>query len=218
MAKIAKGDLTRKSILDTARSIFNEKGINLTLDHLASEMEVPKGRITNHFSTKDKLFLAIMADYEEQLGLLFSRLKEYYASRSFASVMHLISEVMDLQFEYRCSIIYLNVLSPGQSELREHTRNNFSRNIEAIRNRIASMVKAKLVREEILDKRKFESFMFIYVNQLTQWVVYYDMYDQEKGFKNVKPVYIRGILRHVYGPYVTTKGRKELEELEIFKK
>jgi AcrR family transcriptional regulator len=216
MAKLLKGELTRKSILDMARSILNEKGINLTLDNLASEMEMPKGRITNHFSTKDKLFLAILADYEEQLDLLLGGLREFYASRSFSSVMHIISEVMDLQFEYRCSIIYLNVLSPGQSELREHIRKNFSRNIEGIRNRISGMVKSKLIREEILEEKNFESFMFIYVNQLTQWVVYYDMYDQEKGYKNVKPVYIRGILNHVYCPFVTNKGKKELEQLEIF--
>ena len=183
MEKIGKGKLTRKTILDAAREIFNEKGINLTIDNLASEMEVTKGKITNHFATKDKLFLAILADYEEQLGNTLASLREQYESKTLRSVMSLISPIMDLQFEYRCSIIYLNVLSPGQSELREHTRRNAEKNTEAIRNRISLMVNNKLVKGEILEKEAFDAFIFIYVNQLTQWVVYFDMYDQERGLK-----------------------------------
>jgi AcrR family transcriptional regulator len=215
MEKLGKGKLTRKTILDAAREIFNEKGINLTIDNLASEMEVTKGKITNHFATKDKLFLAILADYEEQLGNTLASLSEQYESKTMGSVVSIISNIMDLQFEYRCSIIYLNVLSPGQSELREHTRKNFVKNIEGIRNRISFMVNNKLVKGEILEKESFEAFIFIYVNQLTQWVVYFDMYDQERGFKKMKPVYLRGIMHHVYGPYLTVKGRKELESLNF---
>ena len=214
MEKLGKGKLTRKTILDAAREIFNEKGINLTIDNLASEMEVTKGKITNHFATKDKLFLAILADYEEQLGNTLASLREQYESKTLGSVMSLISPIMDLQFEYRCSIIYLNVLTPGQSELREHTRRNAARNIEAIRSRISFMVENKLLKNDILQKDAFEAFIFIYINQLTQWVVYFDMYDQERGFKKMKPVYLRGIMHHVYGPYLTSKGIKELEELK----
>ena len=214
MEKLGKGKLTRKTILDAAREIFNEKGINLTIDNLASEMEVTKGKITNNFATKDKLFLAILADYEEKLGMTLASLREHYESKTLGSVLALISPVMDLQFEYRCSIIYLNVLSPGQSELREHTRRNAVKNIEAIRNRISLMVNNKLLKEEILEKEAFDPFIFIYINQLTQWVVYFDMYDQERGFKQMKPVYLRGIINHVYGPYLTPKGRKELDSLK----
>lgn len=214
MEKLRKGKLTRKTTLDAAREIFNEKGINLTIDNLASEMEVTKGKITNHFATKDKLFLAILADYEEQLGKTLASLKEEYESKTLASVVSIISTVMDLQFEYRCSIIYLNVLSPGQSELRELIRRNSARSIESIRNRITMMVNNKLVKSDILEKTAFEAFIFIYINQLTQWVVYFDMYDQDRSFKKMKPVYLRGIMHHVYGPYLTNKGLKELENLK----
>lgn len=215
MAKMAKGTLTRNLILDTARVIFNAKGINLTLDNLAAEMEVPKGRITNHFSTKDKLFLAILDDYEEKLANRIRELYQFYTSRSLESVAYVLSEIMDLQFEYRCSIIYLNVLSPGQSELREHIHVSANRNIDAIRVRIGYMVKSKLLTEDILEEKNFQSFIFIYINQLTQWVVYCDMYDSEKGYKAAKPAYMRGIMHHVYGPYLTAKGKKELKAMAL---
>jgi AcrR family transcriptional regulator len=213
MEKIGKGKLTRKSVLDAAREIFNQKGINLTIDNLSTELEVTKGKITNHFATKDKLFLAIMADYQEQLGKTLAILREQYESKSLNAVVSIISAIMDLQFEYRCIIIYLNVLSPGQSELREHTRLNFSKNVALIKSRIAYMVKINLLKKDILVKEAFEAFLFIYVNQMTQWVVYFDMYDQDRSFKKMKPVYLRGIMQHVYGPYLTEKGRKELASL-----
>jgi AcrR family transcriptional regulator len=214
MEKLGKGKLTRKSTLDAAREIFNEKGINLTIDNLAAEMDVTKGKITNHFATKDKLFLAILSDYEEQLSITLANLKVQYEYKTLQSVLYVISNVMDILFQYRCSIIYLNVLSPGQSELREHIRRNVSRNIQDIRGRLSLMVNNKLVKAEILEKNAFEAFIFIYINQLTQWVVYFDMYDQERSFKKMKPIYLRGIMHHVYGPYLTEKGRKELESLK----
>jgi AcrR family transcriptional regulator len=214
MEKLGKGELTRKSTLDAARKIFNEKGINLTIDNLAAEMEVTKGKITNHFASKDKLFLAILADYEEQLSITLANLKVHYEYKSLQSVLHVISNVMEILFQYRCSIIYLNVLSPGQSVLREHIKRNVSRNIEDIRSGLSLMVNNKLIKAEILDKSAFDAFIFIYINQLTQWVVYFDMYDQERSFKKMKPVYLRGIMHHVYGPYLTSKGKKELMGLQ----
>ena len=214
MEKIAQGDLTRKLILDTAKQIFNEKGINLTIENLAAEMGIPKGRLTNHFSTKDKLFLAIMSDYEEKLAGKLAELKEYYLSKSLADVVSLISQVMDVQFDYRCAISFLTVLGPGQIELREQIQKGIRRNRANIHARIAAMVKNKLLIPDILEENRFESFIFIYVNVLTQWVNYYDMYDANLDFASAKPKYIRSILEHVYQPYLTRKGKKELQALD----
>lgn len=214
MKKIAKGDLTRKLIVETARQIFNEKGINLTIENLAMEMGIPKGRLTNHFSTKDKLFLAILSEYEEKLADKIVELKDYYLSKSLADMVLVISRVMDVQFEYRCAITFLTVLSPGQIELREQIQRGIRRNLSNIQLRLNEMVKNKLLIPEVLEDEKFKSFSFVYVNVLTQWVNYYDMYDANKEYTSVKPLYIRSILEHVYQPYLTQKGRKEFLALD----
>jgi hypothetical protein len=107
------------------------------------------------------------------------------------------------------------VLTPGQLELRQHIGSQAEKRIETVRFRITTMVKNKLLREDILEKRNFESFLFIYINQLTQWVVYHDMYAQHLGYQAMKPIYLKGIMIHVYGPYLTPKGKKELQELDF---
>lgn len=213
--KLMKGDLTRKKILDDARAIFNEKSINLTLDNLASEMGITKGRITNHFSTKDKLFLAILADYEEKIDNLASTLGPHFRSSSLHDYFFALSRVMDLQYQYRCCIIYLNVLSPGQSELREHTYRQSQIRMASIRKRTEILIEGKMINKELLEKGNYDAFIFVYVNLLTQWVIHVDMYDMEKGYKEVKPLYMRAIFEHTYGPYLTAKAKKELLKIDF---
>lgn len=215
--KLLKGDMTRMKILEDARMIFNEKSINLTLDNLAAEMGITKGRITNHFSTKDKLFLAILSEYEEKLDRLAAELGPHFLSTSLQDFFQLLSRIMDLQYQYRCCIIYLNVLSPGQSELRSHTSRQSQKRIATIRKRAENWVDARLLDKEILEKQNFDPFVFVYVNTLTQWVVYNDMYDHEKGYKKMKTVYMRGIFQHIYGPYLTSKGKKEFNNIDLLK-
>ncbi|MGB4770298.1 MAG: TetR/AcrR family transcriptional regulator [Chitinophagaceae bacterium] len=215
MKKIAKGDLTRNLIVDTARKIFNEKGINLTIENLATEMGIPKGRLTNHFSTKEKLFLAIIQDYEDKLAGKIAELKDYYFSKSIAEMVFMISKLMDVQFEYRCAISFLTVLSPSQLELREQIQSGIQRNLSGIANRLKVMVRHKLLDPRILEDETFRSFSFIYVNVLTQWVIYYDMYDADKEYFSVKPLYIRSIVEHIYQPHFSPKGRKEFLKLDF---
>jgi AcrR family transcriptional regulator len=210
--KLPKGELTRKHILDSARKAFNEKGVNITLDTLAKELNIPKGRITNHFATKDKLFLAILDDYEHSLLDLRVKLKDLYECKKLSDILTIISEVMDLQFEYRCAILFLAVLSPGQEEFRTKTRETRAMNDKVVRHRMGNMVKYGLVDARVLEEEQFELFLFIYFNTLSQWVIYYDMYDHDKDFKKMKPVYIKSIMEHVYAPYLTAKGRKQWKD------
>jgi AcrR family transcriptional regulator len=213
--KLPKGELTRKHILDTARKAFNERGVNITLDTLAKELNIPKGRITNHFATKDKLFLAILEDYEHGLADLRVKLKDLYECKKLSDIITIISQVMDLQFEYRCAILFLAVLSPGQEEFRIKTRESRSMNDKAIRHRMSNMVKHGLVDERVLVEHQFQLFLFIYVNTLSQWVIYYDMYDHDRDYKKMKPVYIKSIMEHVYAPYLTAKGKKQWREANL---
>lgn len=215
MAKILKGDLTRRSILESARKVFNEKGILMTLDNLSVEIGITKGRVTNHFPTKEKLFLAILSDYEDRLKQLLIELSGKHESRNLGDVVEILSQVMDLQYMYRCCVVYLNVSSPGASDLSEHTRQNYLKNVEMIRRRISSMVKYGLLVPELMDEELWSSFLFVYVNQMTQWVIHLDMYDSEAGYPSMKPVYLRGLMTHVYGPYLTPKGRRELKALKF---
>lgn len=213
--KLAKGEETRKVIVDTARKTFNEKGVSITLDTLAKEMGIPKGRITNHFATKEKLFLAILADYEQQLTQLRTTDQNSYETRTMTELVLLLSTAMDLQYEYRCAILFLAVLSPGQEEMRTKIHQGKARNTQIIKIRMAGMVKQGLLEKRILNDNEYELLVFVYLNTMTQWVIYFDMYDQDRGYETMKPIYIQSIIEHVYGPYLTAKGRKQWKAIDV---
>jgi AcrR family transcriptional regulator len=213
--KLPKGEQTRKSIVDTARRIFNEKGVNLTLDNLAKEMGMPKGRITNHFATKDKLFLTILDDYEQKLEEMRNRMKEHYEGNSIEDVILLLSAAMDVQYEYRCAILFLAVLSPGQVELKDRIMLGKKRNVAILKHRVNNMVEKGLLDRSALPDKAFEQMAFLYLNTMTQWVVYHDMYESDRELRSIKPVYISGIISHVYGPFLSAKGKKQWEKVNV---
>lgn len=212
---MAKGNLTRQTILDAARHLYNEKGLNITLDTLASEMGVTKGRITNHFPTKEKLILAILQEYEVRLNQLRTDLESLSLVPKLDALVEVISRFMDLQYHYRCSMIYLNISSVGDTDIRKHVVESFRKRKQEIRSRMELLVKHKLLKEELLEQENFEAFLFVYVNQMGQWVVYHDMYSPDQSLAKMKPVYLRGIMNHVYMPYLTAKGLKELKQLAL---
>lgn len=215
--KIPKGELTRKTILDTLRKIFNEKGVNMTLDNLAKEMDMPKGRITNHFATKDKMFMGILDEYETRLAELREELREYYDGNTIEDVAFLLSAAMDVQYEYRCAILFLAVLSPSQVELKDRILEGKKRNVANLRNRTANMVKKGLLDERVLREEEFQRLTFLYLNTMTQWVICHDMYNSDTSYEKMKPVYVSGVVTHVYGPFLTTKGKKQLAGIDIKK-
>jgi AcrR family transcriptional regulator len=211
--KIAKGEHTRLTLIDQARAIFNQYGISITIDMVAREMGTTKSRITNHFATKDQLFIAIMAEYEQELRQLLEKWYPQGVEKSLQVYLNMLSEIMDIQFKFRCAIVYLNMLSPSQHELKQHTHQNFIRNQNAIRQRMQGMHKAGLIQDAVLQEPSWSAFLFAYINMLTQWVVFQDMYDNADEYQVNKQKYLRGVINHLYLPYLTKKGMKEFEKL-----
>lgn len=217
MAKMQKGNLTRKSILENARKVFNEKGILLTLDTIAAEIGINKGRVTNHFSTKEKLFGAIAVEYEESLMHLLSGIFEKYESYKLSDIAETLSYIMDLQYEYRCSFFYLILYQIGDNNLQQYTNDKTIEKKTMIRERIKNMVKHGMMIPDVLTGNNWKSFLFLYINQMSNWVIHLNFYDISEGYQKMKPIYMLGILKHVYGPYLTEKGLSELNTLNFNK-
>ena len=57
-----------EKILATAEQLLLEAGSgDITLDSLADQLDLAKGTLYKHFSSKDELYLRIIIRYEEQL-------------------------------------------------------------------------------------------------------------------------------------------------------
>lgn len=212
---INKGQNTKHSILDSARQIFNEKGLNITLEKIATEMGLTKSLITNHFSTKDSLFLAILRAYEEKLAYVTAEMKLADAV-DFSELARGISAVMDVQYEYRCGIAYVAMVTQSQHELHKHISENYKKNVKNIFNRAKKMADVGILKPDILVASGFKTFVFQFTNILTTWVINLELYDSEQGYAKMKPVYIDAALS-CFKPYLTQKGEKQLSAIDFRK-
>ena len=58
--KVQQGEMTRKALLDAARTLFGERGYGATsLDEVAQAAKVTKGALYHHFEGKQELFAAV---------------------------------------------------------------------------------------------------------------------------------------------------------------
>lgn len=216
MEKLSKGQITRNAIVDKARSIFNEKGLDITLDTIAQEMGLTKGRITNHFPTKESLFQAIMGYYEWQLGEYVRHFNWEGRLVNLQSIAIYTSGVMDIQYENRCAIGYLAMVTREKKEVFDYIQHSYKGRVAMIRHRLSGMVKTGILDPIILQSRAFSVFQFQYTNLLTHWVVSEQHYGGDMTYPALKPVYLQGIMQ-CYFPYLSPEGLDQFKNLNFSK-
>lgn len=211
MGNYKKGIEMRQKIIQDARSIFNKEGLNQTLDQIAEKLGITKGKITNYFPTKDNLFVALSQDYD----LRFQELMASFVGNQrigFEWVASVYSAIMDLQYEYRSTIIFAASTSSAQKEMHEQVTRSYKTNSKQLSQMVKILVEAGLLKPELLEPKKFEVFCFQHVNLFTTWVISLEIYYSSSTYKKMKPVYLEGILGCFY-PYFTTKGRNQIRRL-----
>ncbi|GAA0312390.1 TetR/AcrR family transcriptional regulator [Psychrobacter aestuarii] len=68
MSRQQQFKIREETILATAEQLLLDSGDgDITLDHLAEQLDLAKGTLYKHFSSKDELYLRIIIRYEEQL-------------------------------------------------------------------------------------------------------------------------------------------------------
>lgn len=215
MASYTKGKKSREEIISNARQIFNDHGIQLTLAKLAELLETSLGRLTHHFKNKDLLFIAIAQDYE-------NKLKELRQNRPSGSVLTLdtfikaSSQVMDLQYEYRCVMRYTVASLQHQKEMKSHILETYSNSRTVINNTIKAYIDSGSLQPKLLQNDIFEVFLFQLTNLFTNWVVNLELYDNDRTYDEMKPIYLKGIIS-IFLPYLTQKGTDEINQNPLFR-
>lgn len=208
MKKQSKGVQTRKNIIDQVNKLYNRTEKILTLDELAGELNLTRSRITNYFPRKEQLILAIYEEYSKKLDKLIKTYNPDNEKLNLKSLVDYYSKIMDLLFEYRFAISYLFVNPLNDEELARHLEETYEENKNRLFNRIKILVVSGLVDKELLEQKNFDAFSFQHTNLLTTWVISYRIYDNKAGFKNMKPVYLRGVL-NCYLPFMTESGKTD---------
>lgn len=205
-----KGADSREHIINAARELFNDHGIGITLAKLASTMNITLGRLTYHFPTKDSLFLAIAMEYEQKRAL--QRVRDNTVPFSLDAFYNIIGKAMDLQYEYRCAMRYITSSSNNQSELSTHTADRFRLNRDLIRQGVTFLVTNNELQNTILEEENFKVFLFTFTSLLTTWTINLEIYDHEKVYEEMKPIYLKGIFS-TFLPYCTELGKEALRKV-----
>jgi AcrR family transcriptional regulator len=209
MALYQKGEMSRAVILDKARKLLNERGLTIGVELIAQELGLSRGRITHFFPTKDSIMVGIMRDYEFRLGELLLQFNWNQGSL-FDQYFSVLDIILDLQYEYRCAILFIAAMGKDQNEIQQHIQASFFNRVDGIHMRIKMMVEAKLLEAGILERPELEVFLFQYTGLLTHWVISHEMYYRQTAYKKMKPVYIKGAMQ-LFVPYLTKKGKKLYE-------
>lgn len=211
MKKITKGELTQNFVLNEARRVLNEHGIDLTLKELAEKMEVTIGKITNHFPTKDHLFAGLSKKYQEEYLSLRSSYpwnNEY----SLPKLYDYMGTIMDLQYEHRCLLLYVNSTGVNQKVMLKQITASWRENLTGFEEMLSLLVKMELLTGEILKKEFFLIVRFQFINLFTTWLVSFTIYDNNLSYKKMKAIYQKGIIYSLY-PYLTQKGHLQFSTI-----
>lgn len=214
MKSYKKGIQSKEEIIERSRELFNEFGIHLTLASLAEKMETTLGRITHYFQNKDLLFLAITGEYERKL--LELRMNRPSGPVTMDMFVKGVSQVMDLQYSYRCSQRYVIASIQKPREIKSHIQQTYLNNKTVIRTTVSGYVTSGSLKPEVLNGDTYEVFFFQLSNLLTNWVINLELYDSDRPYSEMKQIYLQGIIS-VFFPYLTEQGRQEMKEDELFK-
>ncbi len=209
---LLKGIKSKGELLEQARVLLNEEGLGITLADLASKMNMTQGKITYHFPTKDHLFVALAQRYED---IQMNRRSVQFPGDFDLGVFFLRSaEAMDNQYDYRCVIRYIATSVKAQSALFEHSRSYYKKNKEIISRVIEALVEVKSLSPKILDPAIYDILLFQFTSLFTTWVINLEIYDTDKTYQEMKPVYRKGIFA-CFTPFTTRKGKTELKKVGL---
>ncbi|MCH6232915.1 TetR/AcrR family transcriptional regulator [Cognataquiflexum rubidum] len=211
--KVTKGKKTKESILDEAIKIFNEEGIFLTLSAISKKIGITSGGITNHFPTKEHLFVGLSEQYENELNELTSRF-QFGPELDFSKLTSFFSEVMDIQYKHRSVILFFSVMHQSQTIMMGQVLKTWLNRQTRLENLANTLVSIGLLEKNILEPKEFAVFRFQYVNLFTTWMVSYSLYDSRKSFQSMKPIYLEGIFR-VFEKHLTEKGMAQMSAVSL---
>jgi AcrR family transcriptional regulator len=211
--KLTKGEKTRETILNEARRVFNEEGIFLTLSAISKKIGITSGGITNHFPTKEHLFVGLSEQYENELNELTSGF-QFDIELDFRKLTTFFSKVMDIQYKHRSVILFFSVMHQSQTVMMGQLLKTWLNRQARLERLINTLVSIGLLEEKILEPKEFAVFRFQYINLFTTWMMSYSLYDSGKSYELMKPIYLEGIFR-VFEEYLTENGKEQFDSLQF---
>jgi AcrR family transcriptional regulator len=214
MEVIKKRGNSEKWVVENCISVFNEHGLDITLNEIAKLLNVSRGKINHYFQTKEELLIAIAKEYEKALAVIITEHIFNETEDFLLQTFKLYGKIMDNQYKFRCAIIYSAGTSNSRKELVHQIYNSYKNSKERILAMTQNLVQLGYLDKEILLESKFNIFNYQFVSLFTTWPIQLEMYDKKEGYKKMKPIYLEGI-SNCFKIYATTKGLNSISNIKF---
>lgn len=208
-----KGVLSKIWLIENCINVFNTKGLDITLNQLAEELQISLGRITYYFPTKEKLLVAISLDYEIKLTEITSNFIYSTNDNFLLEQLKLFSLIMDNQYHYRCVMIYASATSNSRKDMINQINSSYKDSKERFLLLTNRLIDLHFLESKVLEYPNFEVFRFKFMTVFTSWVINLEIYDKEEGYEKMKPIYLQGIAS-CFLPFATPNARNLIEEID----
>ncbi|MHA8103519.1 TetR/AcrR family transcriptional regulator [Aquirufa nivalisilvae] len=208
-----KGERSRENIILQASDVLNTYGSSITIDEIARYTEISKSKITNHFSTKENLHIAITELYIRDIQQYFDSIvfSDHFNWKEYIGIL---SDIMNIQFKYRSAIMFIWTASFKDEAFMQVINESFNRRKQSMIGLFKKLVQENYLLESVFQERNFKIFYHQHAVLGVHWLNTYLLFDYRKSLQEVKPTYLAGTIE-IYKPYLSEKGLAEFESLNL---
>lgn len=208
-----KGERSRENIILQASDVLNTYGSSITIDEIARYTEISKSKITNHFSTKENLHIAITELYIRDIQQYFDSIvfSDHFNWKEYIGIL---SDIMNIQFKYRSAIMFIWTASFKDEAFMQVINESFNRRKQSMIGLFKKLVQENYLLESVFQERNFKIFYHQHAVLGVHWLSTYLLFDYRKSLQEVKPTYLAGTIE-IYKPYLSEKGLAEFESLNL---
>lgn len=208
-----KGERSRENIILQASDVLNTYGSSITIDEIARYTEISKSKITNHFSTKENLHIAITELYIRDIQQYFDSIvfSNYFNWKEYIGIL---SDIMNIQFKYRSAIMFIWTASFKDEAFMQVINESFDRRKQSMIGLFKKLVQENYLLDSVFQEKNFKIFYHQHAVLGVHWLNTYLLFDYRKSLQEVKPTYLAGTIE-IYKPYLSEKGLAEFESLNL---
>lgn len=205
----AKGLASKEVLVNTARVVFNERGLATTFDDLARELGWTKGRITHHFGTKEDLLLELM---ERCSTALDANARDHGAIDSIERLASLYEHALDVIDAYRAVYTMSLMANVAATDLHAATQRRQAHRFQQVRVFCAHLVEQGVLVPDVLDQRVFDPIAASTVVLFMGWPSYRASMGRDLSYLHARSVVLRSSI-YVLVPHMTDRARAEFEKI-----